>query len=174
MSRPRPLPHVDPQAPQGPFQRAIMRLLATPMTTRLERSFLFRMTAWRIVPRLMRLTGGRLRAAFPFPLGVLETRDARDGRPHRRAVIYFHDGDRVTVIPSKGGMPEDPFWFQNALADPAVLLEGQPFRAEPVADQESLERLWALADQCYSPNAAYRAHAARSGRTIPILQLLPR
>ncbi len=105
---------------------------------------------------------------------MIETRDARNGNPHRRVVIYFHDGERVTVIPSKAGLPDNPFWYRNALADSAVLFETQPFRAETIEDKAARERLWALADSFYPPSVAYRERAARTGRTIPILQLIPR
>src|SRR5438067_10498323 len=88
--------------------------------------------------------------------------------------IYFHDGERVTVIPSKGGFPEDPYWYLNALADPDVVFGGQAFRAEAVEDDVERERLWAIAVHYFPPYASYRARAARFGRSVPILQLVPR
>jgi deazaflavin-dependent oxidoreductase (nitroreductase family) len=169
----RPLPYVDPQAPRGPVQRAWIRLLSTRLTPWFERTFVWRLTGWRLAPRLMRLTG-RLSVLRPLPTALLETRDARNGRPHRRAVVYFHDGERVTIIPSKAGLPEDPFWYRNALAEPEVMLGGQPFRAEVVENEAERARLWKLADPFFPPYADYRRHAARAGRTIPILQLVPR
>jgi deazaflavin-dependent oxidoreductase (nitroreductase family) len=167
------LPHVDPVAPRTPLHRALLRLLGTRVMTAVERSLPFRLVVWRLAPRLMRLTGGRIAALLPFPAAVLETRDTRNGRPHRRVVVYFHDGDRVTVIPSKGGMPEDPFWYRNALADPDVRLGGAAFRAQVVTDAAAQARLWALGDRFYPAYATTRRQAARNGRTIPILQLTP-
>lgn len=64
-----------------------------------------------------------------LPTALLETRGARTGRVRRNAVIYFHDGDRVTVVASKLGLPEHPGWFHNLRADPDVRFGGQPFRA---------------------------------------------
>lgn len=122
---------------------------------------------------LMRLTGGRLAFLVPLPIGVIETRDARNGRPHRRVVLYFHDGDHVIVIPSKAGRPEDPFWYENALAEPNVRFESRPFRATSVEDSTSRKRLWDLADRFYPPSVTYRKRAARTGREIPLLQLVP-
>jgi len=89
-------------------------------------------------------------------------------------VIYFHDGERVTVIPSKGGFPEHPYWYLNALADPDVVFGGRAFRAELVEDDAERKRLWAAADQYFPPYASYRARATRFGRSVPILQLVPR
>jgi deazaflavin-dependent oxidoreductase (nitroreductase family) len=140
----------------------------------LESSLVARLVLWPIAPRLMRVTGGRFARTLPVPVDVIETRDARDGRPHHRVVVYFHDGERVIVIPSKAGMPDDPFWYQNALADPNVRFGGHPFRAEVVDDPASQARIWSLADRFYPPYVTYRALAARHDRTIPILQLTPR
>ncbi len=174
MPRQRDLPHVDPTSPQGPVRRAILRQMSSPAAVAMEGSTPFQLTAWRLGPVLMRLTGGHFASLLPFPAGVIETRDARNGSPHRRMVIYFHDGERVTVIPSKAGLPDDPFWYRNALADLAVHFESRPFQAEPVEDEGEKQRLWALADAFYPPSVEYRRRAARSGRTIPILQLAPR
>lgn len=77
-------------------------------------------------------------------------------------------------MPSKAGLPDDPFWYRNALADPAVLFDSQPFRAEAIEDKAARDRLWPIADRFYPPSVAYRQRAARTGRTIPILQLIPR
>jgi hypothetical protein len=170
----RSLPHVDPDARQSLLHQAALRLMSTRAMVVLEGGLLFQLTAWRFVPILMRLTGGHFAWLLPFPAGVIGTRDARNGNWHRRMVVYFHDGERVTVIPSKAGLPDDPFWYQNALADPAVLFESQPFRAEAIEDDATRERLWALADCFYPPSVTYRQRAARTGRTIPILQLVPR
>jgi deazaflavin-dependent oxidoreductase (nitroreductase family) len=98
----------------------------------------------------------------------------RSGRPRRNGVIYFHDGERVTIIASKLGLPEHPAWFHNARANPDIVLGGQPFRVELIEDEAARARLWELAERVFPAYADYRERAARSGRTIPILQLLPR
>jgi hypothetical protein len=70
-------------------------------------------------------------------------------------------------------MPEHPAWFHNLVAHPDVMLGGQPFRAEVVEDERERERLWQLADGIFPAYASYRERAARAGRTIPIVQLVP-
>lgn len=174
MASQRPLPYVDPAAPQKPLRRAMLRLMSTRAMVFLEGGLPFQLTAWRIVPILMRLTGGRFAWLLPFPAGVIETRDARNGNSHCRMAVYFHDGERVIVIPSKAGLPDDPFWYQNAPKDPAVSFESQPFHAEAITDETPKNRLWALADHFYPPCITYCKRAAQTGRTIPILQLTPR
>jgi deazaflavin-dependent oxidoreductase (nitroreductase family) len=165
----RELPHIDPTRPRGLIYRAYVRFAGTrPM------GWLSRKVAWRLDPVLMRLSGGRLGMGWPLPTALLETLGARTGQPRRNGVIYFNDGDRVTIIASKLGLPEHPAWFHNLRAHPEVMLGGQPFRAELVDDESERARLWQLADCVFPAYASYRERAERAGRTIPIVQLTPR
>lgn len=168
----RSLPLVEPTPPRG-LRAVLLRAMSSPAAVAMERSLPFRLVVWRLAPRLLRASGGRLAALLPFPAAVIETRDARNGRPHRRVVAYFHDGDRVILAASRGGMASDPHWYRNAVAEPRVRLGGSAYRAAPVSDAGERERLWQLADRVYPPHAVARAQAGRSGRTVPLLQLIP-
>jgi len=162
------LKYVDPNRPAGLFQRAYAALA----NTRLGR-FLSVHVLWNLDPHLMRLTRGRLGLGLGLPTALLETRGARSGARRRNVVIYFHDGERVTIVASKLGLPEDPAWFHNLRADPDVTFGGIAMRATVVEDESERARLWGLADRVFAPYAAYREEAARAGRTIPIVQLIP-
>lgn len=162
------LRHVDPRTPRGRLYRAWAWFTASRIGFWLSRN-----VGWRVDPYLLRITAGRLGTGLIVPTALLETRGARSDEPRRNGVVYFHDGERVTIVASKAGAPEHPAWFHNARAHPDVRLGGRPFRAEVVSDEESQRRLWDLADRVFPPFARYREDAARSGRTIPILQLVP-
>lgn len=162
------LRHVDPRTPRGRLYRAWAKLVGSPFGLWLSRHI-----GWKVDPHLLRLTGGRIGTGLAIPTALLETKGARSGRARRNGVIYFHDGERVTLIASKAGAPEHPAWFYNARANPKVRLNGQPFRAEAIEGERERTRLWELADRVFPPFATYRKSAARSGRTIPILQLVP-
>lgn len=140
----------------------------------LSRTSVWAGVMWKIDPCLLRLTRGRLGTGLMLPTALLQTRGARTGRVRRNAVIYFHDGERVTIIASQAGRPENPSWFYNARTDPDVLLGGRPFRAEVIDGESMRARLWKLADGVFPAFASYRESAARACRTIPILQLVPR
>lgn len=159
------LRHVDPQSSRGSFYGSWVALVASSLGLWLSRHI-----GWKVDPYLLRLTGGRIGTALVIPTALLETRGARSGRTRQNGVIYFHDGERVTLIASKAGAPENPSWFFNARANPDVRLNGLPFRAEVIEDEQSRQRLWELADRVFPPFETYRENAARSGRTIPILR----
>jgi deazaflavin-dependent oxidoreductase (nitroreductase family) len=125
-------------------------------------------------PWLMRVSGGRVGLGLLLPTALLETRGARTGALRRNVVIYFHDGERVCIVASKLGLPENPSWFHNLRAHPDVVFGGQPFHAEVVSDSGARERLWVLADRVFPGYAMYRRRAAAAGREIPLVQLIPR
>lgn len=163
------LRRVDPSRPRGPLYNAFARFTASRLGFWLSRTI-----GWRVDPYLLRATGGRLGFGLFIPTALLETTGARSGEPRRNGVIYFHDGDRPTIIASKAGAPENPAWFFNARANPDVKLNGRPYRAEVVSDEAERARLWALADRVFPPFDTYRCEAAEAGRTIPILRLTAR
>ncbi len=163
------LRYVDPRRAPGRFTRAYARF----SNTRLGR-FLSVHVVWRLDPLLMRASGGRLGFDLTIPTALLQTTGARSGTQRRNVVIYFHDGERVTIVASKLGMANHPSWFHNLRADPDVELGGVPMRAAVVEDEAERERLWALADNVFAPYAEYRREAAAVGRTIPIVQLSAR
>jgi len=160
------LRHVDPSRPRGPLYRTFARFTASRFGFWLSRTI-----GWRVDPYLLRATGGRLGTGMFIPTALLETTGARSGEPRRNGVIYFHDGERPTIVASKAGAPEHPAWFFSARANPEVKFNGRPYRAVIVNDEAELTRLWALADNVFPPFESYRRNAARAGRTIPILQL---
>ena len=165
----RELAHVDPAARRGFLYRVYAALVGTrPM------GWMSRVLGWKLDPVLLRISRGRLGFGLLLPTALLETRGARSGQLRRNGVIYFHDGDRVVIVASKLGLPQNPAWFHNLSANPDVSLGGQPFRAEVVTDEAERTRLWELADRVFPSYAAYRVRAAAAGRTIPIVQLRPR
>ena len=172
--KPRSLPRVDPLAPRGRVYRAFAALASSRPATWLSRQAIWSAVVWRIDPVMLTLTGGRLCTSGVLPTALLQTRGARTGAARRNAVIYFHDGELVTIIASKAGRPGNPAWFYNARANPEVMLGGAPYTAQPVTDEAARERLWALADRLFPAFAVYRERAAMSGREIPILQLRAR
>jgi deazaflavin-dependent oxidoreductase (nitroreductase family) len=169
MARTFELRYVDPHARRGRLYRALCRFSTTKAGEWLSVNL-----AWKIDPHLLRLTRGRLNTAWPVAAALLETRGARTGLPRRNATLYFHDGDRVTIVASLRGWPRHPAWYHNLRDHPDVVFGGLPFRAQEVEDEAERQRLWQLADRVYPQYADFRAQAAKAGRRIPIVQLVPR
>ena len=163
------LRYVDPYKRRGRLYLAACRFSATKAGAWLAVN-----VAWKVDPHLLKLTRGRFSTAGPVAAALLESRGARTGRPRRNATLYFHDGDRVTIIASKRGWPTDPGWYHNVRKHPDVVFGGVPFRAEIVQDEAERQRLWELADRVFPQYRDYREQAGRAGRVIPVVRLVPR
>jgi len=163
------LRYVDPSRQPSVVARAYAALAAT----RLSR-FVSRHVSWKLDPLLLRATRGRVATTLVFPTAVLETAGARSGARRRNAIIYFHDGDRVTIVASNAGSSRHPSWYHNLRAHPDVVFGGVAMRATVVDDEAERRRLWQLADRVFPAFASYRRDAAKVNRRIPIVQLTPR
>jgi len=160
---------VDPNREPGLFARAYAALAATRVA-----KFISRHVNWKLDPLLLRWTRGRVATTLVFPTALLETRGARTGDARRNAIIYFHDGPKVTIVASNAGATRHPAWFHNLCADPDVTFGGIPMRATVVEDEAERARLWVLADRVFPAFEKYRTEAARVQRSIPIVQLVER
>ncbi|MHB8661629.1 MAG: nitroreductase/quinone reductase family protein [Acidimicrobiales bacterium] len=166
---PGQLKYVDPNRSLGWLARMFLAV----GTTRPAR-FVSRHVFWKLDPYLLRVTGGRLSMALVVKTAVLETRGAKSGAERRNAIIYFHDGDNVTIVASNAGYDWNPAWYYNLRAHPDVTFGGGPMRATVVTDEAERQRLWTLADRVFPPYAKCRRDAAKANRTIPIVQLTAR
>jgi deazaflavin-dependent oxidoreductase (nitroreductase family) len=109
---------------------------------------------WRGVPTLLLTTTGRT-----------------SGLRRRTALIYGRDGDRVVVVASKGGSPDNPLWFGNLVADPSVDVQigAEKFTAtaRPATAQER-PGLWQLMTGIWP---AYDEYQTKTDREIPVVVL---
>ena len=160
---------VDPTRRPGWFTRAYAAFAATRAA-----KFVSRHVSWKLDPILLRISRGRVASTLVFPTAVLETTGAKSGTPRRHAIIYFQDGERVTIVASNAGSPTHPAWFHNLVAHPDVTFGGIPMRAAVVDDAAERERLAALGDNVFPTFARYRTDAAKVNRTIPVVQLTRR
>lgn len=169
MTRTPELRYVDPYKRRGRLYLTVARLSATRAGAWFSVN-----VAWKVDPHLLKLTRGRFATSGPLATALLESRGARTGRPRRNATLYFHDGDRVTIVASKRGWPKNPAWYYNLRKYPDIVFGGVPFRAEIVEDEAERQRLWDLADRVFPEYVDYRKQAGKAGRAIPIFQLIPR
>ena len=71
-----------------------------------------------------RANNGKVGGPFErAPLVLLTTKGAKSGQPRTFPVVYTRDGDRIVVIASKGGAPNNPAWYHNLVANPEVTVE---------------------------------------------------
>jgi deazaflavin-dependent oxidoreductase (nitroreductase family) len=132
--------------------------------------------------RLYHASGGRLgkkwhvgSAVFKgVPICLLTTTGAKSGLPREVPLLYMQDGDRVVVVASQGGLPGNPQWYYNVLANPdvqvRVLRTVRPMRARVATPGERAE-LWPRLVELYADFASY---ASWTEREIPVVICEPR
>ena len=107
-------------------------------------------------------------------LMILTTTGAKTGQPRVAVVTYIRDGDAYVVAASKSGMPTNPAWFANLVANPTVTIEaeGQTTEAQAVvAEGSDRDALWDRLVEAYPAFGDYPAQTA--GRVIPMIRLTP-
>src|SRR4029450_5025123 len=100
------LRNVNPLKRRGRLYRALCRFSATKAGTWLAVNI-----AWKVDPYLLKLTRGRFSTARAVAAALLETRGGRTGKTRRTATLYFHDGNRVTIVAALRGWPRNPAWY---------------------------------------------------------------
>lgn len=151
--------------------------LDSPLTARIIRYMA------RAHVRVFTLTNGRvgshwrIGAGFrkPVPTLLLEHVGRRSGRRYTTPVLYLEDGENVVVAASQGGLPRNPQWYPNLVAQPDTVIHlrgerGRPVRAR-VAEGAERELLWSRLVALYADFAKY---AEWTDREIPVVVLEPR
>jgi deazaflavin-dependent oxidoreductase (nitroreductase family) len=108
------------------------------------------------------------------PINVKLTTTGRKSGEARRVTLYaFPDGDRLVVVGSLGGAPNDPAWAGNLRANPEAIVrvdgEPRPVRAREV-DGDERDRLWNLVVKGFPLYATYQR---KTTRQIPLFVLEP-
>lgn len=122
-----------------------------------------------------RANAGRVGGPFEGKdLLLLTTTGARTGLPRTNPTAYIRDGDRLVIIASKGGAPENPDWYHNLLANPKVTLEigteTIEATATPITGGPERDRLFAAMVAVMPGFAEYET---KTNRVIPVVALTP-
>ena len=118
--------------------------------------------------------GGRQVAQFGDALLLLHHTGARTGTVRVNPLAYYDDGDRLVIVASRGGAPQNPDWFFNLRANPDATIE---IGAETVAVKaaeitgDDYEQTWARVTAAMPGFADYQA---KTTRLIPVVALSPK
>jgi deazaflavin-dependent oxidoreductase (nitroreductase family) len=103
------------------------------------------------------------------PCAVLFTTGRKSGAQRRHALIYGRRGDDVVFVASKGGAPDNPLWYENLAADPAVEVQVLADRftgtARTATGDERAE-LWSLMTGIWP---SYDDYQSSTDREIPVV-----
>lgn len=129
----------------------------------------------RVNTWLYRLTGGRVFGKWLHgePIVLVTVTGRKTGRKLTVPLVALHDGERVIVVASKGGMDDHPLWYLNLVADPEVQVqEGTSTRRMRAKTADDAERAhyW---PKLVALNGDFADYQARTARKIPVIILSP-
>ncbi|WP_459547772.1 nitroreductase family deazaflavin-dependent oxidoreductase [Nocardia sp. X0981] len=131
---------------------------------------------------LYRRTGGRIGGTWrvgsgfrkPVPTLLLDHTGRKSGKQFTAPLLYLRDAANIVVVASQGGLPKNPQWYYNLIAQPDTTVQiGKdrlPVRAR-LADDAERERLWPELLELYADFGNYQSWTERR---IPIFVLEPR
>ena len=128
-----------------------------------------------------RWTGGllgstwRVGSAFPWgiPVLLLTTIGRKSGQPRTLPLLFIEEGDNVIIVASKGGLPSEPLWYKNLVANPEcdVQIKRRKMKMSArTASPDEREALWPKLVAHYPDFASY---ATWTDRIIPVVILEP-
>jgi deazaflavin-dependent oxidoreductase (nitroreductase family) len=133
--------------------------------------------------RVFKLTNGRVGSKWrigagfrkPVPTLLLDHVGRKSGSTFTTPLLYLEDGPNLVIVASQGGLPKNPQWYPNLVAQPDTTVrirkEGvRRVRARTAGADERAE-LWPRLVELYADFAKY---ARWTDREIPIVLLEPR
>lgn len=104
-----------------------------------------------------------------LPLLLLTTTGAKTGRALTKPLAYTKDGDRIFVIASFAGSPNNPAWFNNLLANPTVTVEVGSERFEARAVVTTGEERQRLFNTQADKIPIFHDYQKKTTRQIPVV-----
>jgi deazaflavin-dependent oxidoreductase (nitroreductase family) len=118
-----------------------------------------------------RAQGGKGVAQFGDALLLLHHTGARTGTVRVNPLACYDDGDRLIIVASKAGAPENPDWLFNLRANPDTTIEIGSETVEVRAAEitgDDYEQTWARVTAAMPGFADYQTKTARR---IPLVAL---
>jgi len=107
------------------------------------------------------------------PICLLTVTGRKSGEPRTVPLLHVPDGDRVLLVASQGGLPTNPQWYANLVANPNVEIRvgrrSQKMIARTATGDERAQ-LWPKAVAAYSD---FDNYAAWTEREIPLVVCEP-
>lgn len=108
-------------------------------------------------------------------LVVLHTVGAKSGEARLSPVVGFERNGGWQVVASKGGAAENPAWYYNLMAHPAIeveaLVDGEVVTVPVTATQVSDADWKAAYDSIAAEEPQFADYLTKTDRQIPVIQL---
>jgi deazaflavin-dependent oxidoreductase (nitroreductase family) len=119
-----------------------------------------------------RANGGTAGGMFEGkPLLLVHNVGAKSGKEFVTPLVYLADGEDWVIFASKGGAPNNPGWYHNLKAQPAVSIEVGTDTVEVTAEEATgpeRDRLYGIQEE---QQPQFSEYAQKTDRKIPVIVL---
>ena len=109
-----------------------------------------------------------------LPIIVLATRGNKSGSVRKMALMRVEHEGEYALVASQGGMPTNPAWYYNLVADPtALVIQDGDTPADYVAREVFGEEKQVWWERAVAAYPSYDEYQAATERVIPVLVARP-
>ena len=109
-----------------------------------------------------------------LPIIVLTTRGNKSGAVRKMALMRVEHEGEYALVASQGGMPTNPSWYYNLVADPtALVIQDGDTPADYVAREVTGDEKQLWWDRAVAAYPSYDEYQAATERVIPVLVARP-
>ena len=108
-----------------------------------------------------------------LPVVIITTRGRKSGKIRKFPLMRVEHESEYALVASLGGAPNNPTWYGNLIAEPALMIQDGAQPHDYVArevDGDERARWWDRAVEAYPSYADYQA---RTNRIIPVFVATP-
>jgi deazaflavin-dependent oxidoreductase (nitroreductase family) len=143
-------------------------------------SWIYSRTLHRLDRGWLKVSGGRMTLTSllaGLPVAILTTTGAKSGEKRTYPLLFVRDeadANKLAVVASNYGKPNNPSWYYNMKANPRVTCDIRGEVGEYIAREaegEEYDAFWQSAVDMYIGYPGYKRRA--SNRHIPIMVLTP-
>ncbi len=106
-----------------------------------------------------------------MPMILVTMTGAKSGRTIVKPLVYSKDGDRVVIVASFAGAPNNPPWYHNLMKNPVATVEIGTEKFQVRAKATSGEERERLYNQHAAQMPIFNEYRKKTSRQIPVLVL---
>jgi deazaflavin-dependent oxidoreductase (nitroreductase family) len=107
-----------------------------------------------------------------FPLLILTNKGAKSGAKRENPLAYFVVDNRLFVVASMGGADINPPWYNNVVANPAVVVELNGVAFPAVAKTVGNSEHESIYTEVCKLIPVFKDYQERTKRVIPVVELI--
>ena len=106
-----------------------------------------------------------------MPMILVTMTGAKSGRTIVKPLVYSKDGDRVVIVASFAGAPNNPPWYHNLMKNPVATVEIGTEKFQVRAKATTGEERERLFNQHAAQMPIFNDYKKKTSRQIPVLVL---